>query len=308
VAIDAVLRRGILAAAESRRLQRTVQRHGLRVGAARFVAGETLDQAVVVLRGLNEKGLKANTTLLGEGVTTEQETRAVVDAYRRIFDRIAAESLRVNVALKLTHLGLAFDEQLALANIRELVAHASRLGNFVRLDMEDSPTVDATLRVFRTLREEGHENVGTVLQSYLYRSPADLEGLLELRPNLRFVKGAYLEPPDVAYPEKKDVDEAYKRLIERSLLAGGFTAVATHDEALIDHAKAFTAANDVPRDRFQFQMLYGVRSQLQLELVRQGYDVLVATPYGPDWYRFFMRRLAERPANVLFIAKNTFRR
>lgn len=303
-----MLRRGILAAAESPRLQRFVRLHGMRLGASRFVAGETLDQAVVVLRGLNEKGLAANTTLLGEGVGTETEARVVVDAYREILDRIAAERLRVNVALKLTHLGLTFDEQLALTNVRELVGHAGRLGNFVRLDMEDSPYVDATLRIFRSLREGGHENVGTVLQSYLYRSPADLEALLDLEPNLRFVKGAYLEPPELAHPDKKDVDEAYRRLVERSLVAGGFTAVATHDEELIAHAKSFAQENGVERSRFQFQMLYGVRGQLQLDLVRQGYDVLVATPYGPDWYRYLMRRLAERPANVLFIARNLVRR
>ncbi len=303
-----MLRKAILAAAESPRLQRGVRRHGMRLGASRFVAGETLDQAVVVLRRLNEKGLRANTTLLGEGVSDEAETRVVVDAYREIFDRIAAEQLRVNVALKLTHLGLAFDEELAQANIGELVAHAATRGNFVRLDMEESTFVDATLRVYRALRESGHENVGTVLQSYLYRTPADLEALLDLAPNLRFVKGAYLEPPAVAYPEKKDVDDAYARLVERSLAAGGFTAVATHDEALIAHTIAYAEDNDIPRTRFQFQMLYGVRGKLQLDLVQQGYDVLVATPYGPDWYRYLMRRLAERPANVLFIAKNLIRR
>jgi len=280
----------------------------MRLGASRFVAGETLDQAVVVLRSLNERGLKVNTTLLGEGVSDEAETRAVVNAYKVILDRIEAEQLRVNVALKLTHLGLAFDEQLARANIGELVSHAGRLGNFVRLDMEESSFVDATLRVFRALRADGHENVGTVLQSYLYRSPADLESLLGLEPNLRFVKGAYLESPDVAYPEKKDVDAAYARLIERSLTAGGFTAVATHDEALIAHAISYAEGNDIPRSRLQFQMLYGVRGKLQLGLVQQGYDVLVATPYGPDWYRYLMRRLAERPANVLFIARNLVRR
>lgn len=303
-----MLRKVILAAAESPRLQRVVRRHGMRLGASRFVAGETLDQAVVVLRRLHDNGLRANTTLLGEGVSGEAETRVVVDTYKAIFDRIAAEQLRVNVALKLTQLGLAFDEELARANIRELVAHAGRLGNFVRLDMEESSFVDATLRVFRALREDGHENVGTVLQSYLYRSPADLESLLDLTPNLRFVKGAYFEPPAVAYPEKKDVDAAYARLIERSLSAGGFTAVATHDTALVAHAIAYAEDNGIPRTRFQFQMLYGVRGKLQLDLVRQGYDVLVATPYGPDWYRYLMRRLAERPANVLFLARNLVRR
>ncbi len=303
-----MLRRLILAAAESPWLGRVVRRHGMRLGASRFVAGETLEQAVVALRLLNDKGLRANTTLLGEGVSTEAESRAVVGAYKVILDRIAAEKLRVNVAVKLTHLGLAFDESLAQANIGELVAHAGRLDNFVRLDMEDSSFVDATLQVFRVLREGGHENVGTVLQSYLFRSPADLEGLLDLSPNLRFVKGAYLESPAVAYPAKKDVDAAFTRLVERSLSAGGFTAIATHDTGLIAQALAFAEEHDIPRSRFQFQMLYGVRGGLQLDLARRGYDVLVATPYGPDWYRYLMRRLAERPANVLFIARNLTRR
>ena len=303
-----MLRKAILAAAESPRMQRVVRRHGMRLGAARFVAGETLDQAVIVLRGLDEKELLSNTTLLGEGVSDEAETRVVVESYKEILDRIAAEKLRANVALKLTHLGLRLDEELARANVGELVEHAAQLGNFVRIDMEESAYVDATLRVYRSLREEGHENVGTVLQSCLYRTPGDLEALLDVAPNLRFVKGAYLEPPDVAYPEKSDVDAAYARLVERSLAAGGFTAIATHDTALIARAIASAKANGIGRDRFQFQMLYGVRGTLQLDLVARGYDVLVATPYGPDWYRYLMRRLAERPANVLFIAKNMVRR
>jgi proline dehydrogenase len=301
------MRKAILAAADSPRLQRLVRRHGMRFGAARFVAGETLDEAAGVLRGLNEKGLRANTTLLGEGVTNEGETQAVVDIYRAVLDRIAADGLRVNVALKLTHMGLAFDEELAHRNVETLVRHAAGRGNFVRIDMEESWYVDATLRVYRRLRESGHENVGTVLQSYLYRTPADLESLLDLKPDLRFVKGAYLESPTVAYPRKSDVDAAYARLVQRSLAAGGFTAVATHDEALIADAKRFAHEHGIPRERFCFQLLYGVRPKLQLDLVREGYDVLVATPYGPDWYRYLMRRLAERPANVLFFARNLVR-
>ncbi len=306
--LDRVLRRAILSAANSPRLGRLVQRHGMRLGAARFVAGETLDEAVPVLRRLNERGLLTNTTILGEGVTDEQQTRAVVDAYRTVLDRIAAERLRTNVALKLTHLGLAIDEQLAYANVRELVEHAASLGNFVRIDMEESAHVDATLRIYRRLRESGLANVGTVLQAYLYRTEADLESLLELEPNLRIVKGAYLEPPELAYPRKQDVDAAFARLVERSLTAGGFTAVATHDERLIEQTIAFAERERVPRERFQFQMLYGVRPQLQLELVRRGHAVLVATPFGPDWYRYLMRRLAERPANLLFLARNLVRR
>ncbi len=302
-----VLRKAILAAADSPRLQRFVQRYGFRLGAARFVGGESLDAAVAVLRGLNDKGLLTNTTLLGEGVRDEAETRAVVAAYRELLDRIRAEVLRTNVALKLTHLGLAIEEELAHSNLAELVEHAARLGNFIRIDMEESAHVDATLRIYRRLREAGHANVGAVLQAYLYRSEDDLAALLPLAPNLRLVKGAYLEPPQIAYPEKRDVDAAYVRLLETSLTRGGFTAVATHDETLIDHAIAFAREHGIPNERFQFQMLYGVRPRLQLDLVRRGYAVLVATPYGPDWYRYLMRRLAERPANVLFLLRNLIR-
>jgi proline dehydrogenase len=300
-------RRVLLAAADSPRLGTFVQRYGFRLGAARFVAGESLEAAVPVLRGLNDKGLLTNTTLLGEGVTTEAETAAVVATYRELLDRIAAERLRTNVALKLTHLGLAFDEKLAHRNVAALVEHAARHGNFIRIDMEESARVDATLRIYRRLREAGLDNVGAVLQSYLYRSEADLADLLPLAPNLRLVKGAYLEPPEVAYPEKIDVDAAYVRLLETSLTGAAFTAIATHDETLIERAIAFAQKRDIPRDRFQFQMLYGVRPALQLDLVRRGYAVLVATPYGPDWYRYLMRRLAERPANMLFLVRNLVR-
>ncbi len=301
------LRSLILAAADSPRLQRFVQRYGFRLGAARFVAGESLDAAVPVLRRLNEQGLLTNTTLLGEGVREEAETREVVDAYRELLDRIHAEGLRTNVALKLTHLGLSIDEALAERNLAELVQHAAQLGNFIRIDMEESRHVDATLRIYRSLRGSGHQNVGAVLQSYLFRSEEDLAELLPLAPNLRLVKGAYLEPPEVAYPHKRDVDAAYVRLLETSLAADGFTAVATHDETLIEHTISFAREHGIPKERFQFQMLYGVRSRLQLDLVGRGYEVLVATPYGPEWYRYLMRRLAERPANLLFLLRNLVR-
>jgi proline dehydrogenase len=304
---NAASRKAILALADSPRLDHLVRRHGMRLGAGRFVAGESLDQLVPVLRRLNEQGLLTNTTLLGEGVSSAEGTGAVAAAYREVLDRIRAESLKTNVALKLTHLGLAIDEQLAYENVAALVERAAGLENFVRIDMEESHFVDATLRIYRRLREAGHENTGTVLQSYLYRSEDDFASLLDLRPSLRFVKGAYLEPPDVAYPDKADVDAAYVRLIERSLREGGFTAIATHDERLIEHAIEFVEREGIARDRFQFQMLYGVRPQLQLDLVRRGFAVLVATPFGPDWYRYLMRRLAERPANMLFFFRNLVR-
>jgi proline dehydrogenase len=302
------VRRLILAAADSPRLQHFVQRYGFRLGASRFVAGESLDAAVTVLRRLNDEGLLTNTTLLGEGVRDEAETCAVVAAYRELLDRIQAEALRTNVALKLTHLGLSIDEELARRNLAELVAHAASVGNFVRIDMEESAHVEATLRIYRSLREEGLDNVGAVLQAYLFRSESDLAALLPLAPNLRLVKGAYLEPPEIAYPKKSDVDAAYLRLLEASLAGSGFTAIATHDEVLIEHAISFAQQHGIPNERFQFQMLYGIRPQLQLDLVRRGFDVLVAAPYGPDWYRYLMRRLAERPANLLFLLRNLVRR
>jgi proline dehydrogenase len=305
--LNAASRKAILAAADSSRVQRLVQTHGMRLGAARFVAGESLDDSIAALKRLNAQGLRANTTLLGEAVHDEATTRLVVAEYEQVMQRLAGDDLNANVALKLTHLGLEIDEELAFANVKQLVERAIELGQFLRIDMEQSAYVDATLRVYRRLREAGLDRVGTVLQAYLFRTPDDLESLLPLAPNLRLVKGAYLESAQIAYPHKADVDAVYERLLERMLEAGGHTAVATHDERLIEHTIAFADAHGIANDRFEFQMLYGVRPQLQLELVRRGYKVLVATPYGPEWYPYLMRRLGERPANLLFFLKNTLR-
>jgi proline dehydrogenase len=305
---SALPRAAILRASESRRLRRLVQRYGMRLGAARFVAGETVDECVVVLRQLNDAGLHANTTLLGEAIPDHEGAAAATSAYKAILDRIAREALEANIALKLTHLGLSFDEEIAHANVEQVVRHAATVGNFVRIDMEQSEVLEATLRTFRRLREAGHTNVGTVLQSYLYRSADDLEQLLPLEPNLRIVKGAYLEPPSIAYPQKRDVDAAYVRLVERGLRGGAYIAVATHDERIISHVQAFTRREDIPQDRFEFQMLYGVRPALQRRIAGQGYKVLVATPFGPDWYPYLMRRLAERPANLAFFLRSLVRR
>jgi proline dehydrogenase len=299
-------RRAILAAATHRAPRAFMNRYGMRLGAARFVAGETLDQCLDVLAGLNAEGLYANTTLLGEDVASRAETEQVVAELRTVLDRMAERELRANVAVKLTHLGLLIDEELAHANIAALVDHAAERGNFVRIDMEHSSVVDATLRIYRRLREAGRSNVGCVLQSYLYRTPEDLDGLLPLAPNLRLVKGAYLEPAEVAYPQKADVDAAYVRLLEQALSGGAYLAVATHDESLIDHTIRFAERAGIGRDRFEFQMLYGVRPQLQRDLAARGFKVLVATPYGPEWYPYLMRRLAERPANLLFLVRNLF--
>ncbi len=306
--LSSLPRAAILHAAESSRLQRIVQAHGKRVGAARFVAGETLDDCVAVLRRLNDQGLYANTTLLGEAIPDAAGAAAVTDEYEAVVERLVAERLRANVALKLTHLGLSFDEELAYANMARLTARADALGTFLRIDMEQSDYVEVTLRIYERLRDAGHVGVGTVLQSYLYRTPDDLERLLPRAPNLRIVKGAYLEPAAIAYPDKADVDRAYLELVRTGLRGGAYIAVATHDEAIIRSVQAFAAQEDIPRDRFEFQMLYGVRPALQRSVAAEGYKVLVATPYGPDWYPYLMRRLAERPANLGFFLKNLVRR
>jgi proline dehydrogenase len=308
--VNGTLRKGILAAARSQRMGSVVRKHGLRLGAQRFVAGETFAEAAEVLARLNASGLYANTTLLGEDVLSADEAHAVTAEYLQILDGIAQRGLRVNVALKLTHLGLLLDEELAYENVKQLVDHAAGLGNFIRLDMEHSGLVDQTLDIYRRLRREGRDSVGTVLQAYLYRTPADLDALLSLepKPNLRLVKGAYLEPPEVAYPRKGDVDSAYAQLVEATLTGGAYTAIATHDERLIEQTIALTERLGIARDRFEFQMLYGVRSRLQLDLVARGFKVLVATPFGPQWYPYLMRRLAERPANMLFVVRNLVRR
>ena len=306
--VSTLPRSAILHAAESARLQRLVQGHGRRVGAARFVAGETLDSCVAVLRKLNDAGLYANTTLLGEAIPDAEGAAVVTDEYEAIIERLVTENLRANVALKLTHLGLAFDEQLAYANVERVTARAGELGTFVRIDMEQSEYTEVTLRLYERLRDAGHDSVGTVLQSYLYRTSADLDRLLPRAPNLRIVKGAYLEPESIAYPDKADVDRVYLELVQRGLRGGAYIAVATHDETIIRKVQAFTTRDGIPRDRFEFQMLYGVRPGLQRSVAAEGYKVLVASPFGPDWYPYLMRRLAERPANLGFFLKNLVRR
>lgn len=306
--VNPIFRKGILVATNNSVVRKTVRKYGMRLGASRFVAGETLDECITVLKGLNAKGLRVNTTILGEGVNDVATASQVTDAYAEVLSRLVSEAIDGNVALKLTHLGLDLGEEIAYGNIERLVKQAADLGAFIRIDMEESARVDDTLRIYKRLREAGYDNVGTVLQAYLYRTQQDLTDLLPYSPNLRLVKGAYLEPDSIAYPKKADVDANYLRLADRMLDAGGFTAIATHDERIINHVIAKTTNDATSRDRFEFQMLYGIRTQYQLDLAARGYRVLVATPYGPDWYYYLMRRLAERPANVLFFAKNMVRR
>ncbi|MBV8149640.1 MAG: proline dehydrogenase family protein [Candidatus Eremiobacteraeota bacterium] len=299
----------ILAAADSTAVRRFVTAHGMRLGAARFVAGETADEFLAVARRVNGDGFAVAAGILGEGTRDESGAREATDQYCALLQRFRDEGLDANVALKVTHLGLDLSPELALQNVRTVARRAADCENTMRLDMEQSSYVDATLAIYRTLRVEGFPNVGFVLQAYLYRSMADLEALLPLGSNVRIVKGAYLEPKEVAFQEKREVDENYARLVERALMDGGYTAIATHDAALIERAVAFAERRGVPKHgRFEFQTLYGVASPLAKKLLARGYRVRLAVPYGEFWFPYLMRRLAERPANVAFFLKNLLER
>nr|WP_245302140.1 proline dehydrogenase family protein [Symbiobacterium terraclitae] len=278
-------------------------RHGLKLGASRFVAGVTLQDAVETARKLNEQGLAVTLDLLGEGVTTREDARTMAEGCAAILEAIHRERLDANLSVKPTQLGLAIGAEAAMENLTQLQDIAKRTGNFIRIDMEASDTVDATLDVVKRLYAR-EPNVGTVIQAYLYRSPKDLQELAELGMNVRLVKGAYLEPPSVAYPKKADTDEAFKRLIAQHLSAGCYTAVATHDEAIIAFTKRFVEEHAIPRHQFEFQMLYGIRTELQRQLAGEGYRTRVYVPFGTYWYPYFVRRLAERPANVWFVLAN----
>ena len=272
--------------------------------ARRFVAGEDLEEAVRAVNDLNAGAVLASLDYLGERVADAAESRRVAQRYLEILNAIDQHALKCDVSLKLTQLGLDTGEAVAEENMRRIGGRARELGNFVRIDMENSPYTDRTLRLYEALHRELGECVGTVIQSYLRRSAADVARLLPLRPNLRLCKGAYRESPDVAFPLKADVDQNYIALLETLLARGGYTAIATHDERIIRYAEDFTQRRSIPRERFEFQMLYGVRRDLQSALARQGLRVRVYVPYGTEWYPYFMRRLGERPANLWFVVKN----
>ncbi|MFY9885781.1 MAG: proline dehydrogenase family protein [Candidatus Cybelea sp.] len=306
--LDRPLRSAIFAAADSALVRRAVTRYGMRLGARRFVAGESAAEFLPVARAANAQGFAVAATLLGESVRSREETLAVTDEYEHLLHSFAEEGLDANVAFKLTHVGLDIDFELALENAARIAATARESGRTVRMDMEQSQYVDRTLAVYRRLRER-YDNVGFVLQSYLYRSEADLAASLALAPNVRIVKGAYLEPVDVAYPQKRDVDASYLKLVEAALSHEGYTAIATHDPKIIEWVKQFAGARGLPKaGRFEFQMLYGIATPLARRVRESGYRVRLSIPYGDYWFPYLMRRLAERPANVAFFLKGIFTR
>jgi len=272
----------------------------------RFVAGEDLADAVEAIRQLNRQGISASFDHLGESIKSEAETRHEVDEYVSVLEHINSNKLDSNVSVKLTQLGLDVSRELCYANTRAIVEAARRYDNFVRIDMEDSTKTDATFEVFRQLRRE-FENVGIVVQAYLYRTEKDIEELLKIGARIRLCKGAYKEPPEVAFPKKADVDANYIKLIKMLLPSGIYHGIATHDEQMIKATRQFAKANEIGPDKFEFQMLYGIRRDLQRKLVDEGYRMRVYVPYGRYWYPYFMRRLAERPANLWFVLRNMIR-
>jgi proline dehydrogenase len=269
----------------------------------RFIAGENIDDAIAAIRDLNALGITASFDHLGESISSPEEAEAEVREYIHVLGRIADTGINSNVSVKLTQLGLDIDEKLCLDNTRRIVEEAARRSNFVRIDMEDSTKTEATLRIFRTLRSQ-FENVGIVLQAYLYRTERDLDEMLALGARIRLCKGAYDEPSDLAFPDKKDVDANYVKLTQKLLKSGIYHGIATHDEAMIAATKDFAARAGVDKRAFEFQMLYGIRRDLQVRLVKEGYGMRTYVPYGAYWYPYFMRRLAERPANIWFVLKN----
>jgi proline dehydrogenase len=274
----------------------------------RFIAGESIDEAVAAIREVNAHGCSASFDHLNESVSSIAETEAEVREYLDVLRRIDETGIKSNVSIKLTQFGLEIDPELAYRNARRVVEDAARRGNFVRVDMEASNVTQATIDVFKRLRAEfGLNDVGIVLQSYLYRTVDDARDLLKIPARIRLCKGAYNEPPEVAYPNKKDVDDNYIRVMQLLLSSGIYHGIATHDPRMIDATLEFAKREGVSKDAFEFQMLYGIRRDLQEQLPRDGYGMRVYVPYGKHWYPYFMRRLAERPANIWFVLKNLFK-
>lgn len=277
---------------------------------SRFVAGLTVDDALRAARAMNRLGLGVSVDNLGENVTSAAEARQSAQLYHQMLDQMAGQELNANVSLKLTHMGLDVDEKLAYAITSELVQHAARINNFVRVDMEGSAYTQRTLDFVRRLHREpeyaGH--VGAVIQSYLHRSEADVEQLVAEHIRIRLCKGAYKEPPEIAFEKKAEVDANYVKLMKVLLKSGIYHGIATHDENMIRAAIDFARREAIPAGAFEFQMLYGVRRDLQQKLIKEGWKCRVYIPFGAEWYPYLMRRLAERPANAIFILKNLFRR
>jgi proline dehydrogenase len=301
------LRSTFIALSRNRSLRRFGERSRIGVKlSSRFVAGMEIDDALRVTEAVNRQGMAVTLDALGESVTTEAEAHKAADIYHQLLDEIAARKLKANVSVKLTQMGLELSRDLAETIARKLAQHARSIGSFVRIDMEDSSLTQVTLDIVRRVHAEAGMQgaIGIVIQSYLYRSQSDIEQLLADSIRVRLCKGAYKEPPGVAFPSKADVDANYIRLSCKLLDSPVYHGLATHDPRMIEAAKSYASQHGIEPSRFEFQMLFGVRRDLQRQLIHEGYNVRIYIPFGREWYPYFMRRLAERPANVLFLAKN----
>ncbi|MGG3571373.1 proline dehydrogenase family protein [Bacillus gobiensis] len=305
--MEQFMRDSLLFLSKNKMMTRLAKKYGLRFGAGRFVAGETIDRAVRVIKGLNNEQLAVTLDYLGEFVDTEKEANDMAAQCIKAIKAIRANNLDSQLSLKLTSMGLGISDEIVLKNMKRILNEATTNNVFVTIDMEDYSLCQKTLDTFKILTKE-YDNVGTVLQAYLYRTENDLIDLSSYQPNLRLVKGAYKESSEVAFPEKKDVDENFKKMIKMHLQNGNYTAVATHDDAIIEYTKKLVENYQIPFDQFEFQMLFGIRTERQKELVEEGYKMRIYVPYGKDWYGYFMRRLAERPANVAFVLKGMVRK
>jgi proline dehydrogenase len=305
--MERAMRNFFLFLSKNRQLTKWAKSYGLRFGAGRFVAGDSIKQATAVIRELNNQKLAVTIDYLGEFVDNESEANEMADECVEAVKAIGRENLDSQLSLKMTSMGLDISEEVVIRNMRKILNEAEKQGVFVTIDMEDHSRCGQTIDIFKRLKSE-FDNVGTVIQAYLYRTLDDMEGLNAYSPNLRLVKGAYKESSEVAFPDKKDVDENYKKIIKMHLLNGNYTAVATHDDEMIEYTKELIKEHNIPKDQFEFQMLYGIRVERQHELVKDGYKVRVYVPYGTDWYGYFMRRLAERPANVAFVLKGVMKK
>ncbi|MCZ8522150.1 MULTISPECIES: proline dehydrogenase [Paenibacillus] len=304
--MEVLMRNMFQSLGKSRSANKLAKKYGLRFGASRFVAGETIQQSIEAVRKLNREGRVVTLDHLGEFISTESEAEDSMDMCLMTLDAIAEAGVQSNLSLKMTSLGLDISKELCFSHMRQILDRARQYGNFVRIDMEDYSHCQVSLDIYRELRRE-YDNVGIVIQAYLYRTEEDIRDLNELKANLRLVKGAYKESPKVAFPEKSDVDENYKKIIRAHLMNGNYTAVASHDPKIIEYTKDLVKEQGIALSQFEFQMLYGICEELQQQLVREGYKVRVYVPYGIDWFGYFMRRLAERPANVWFVLKNMFK-
>jgi proline dehydrogenase len=307
VSMEQLMKNSFLFLSKNKAANKMAQKYGLRFGAGRFVAGETIPTAIQAIRNLNEAGIAATLDHLGEFVYSEAEAKESANFCIATLDAIEKAGIKSNLSLKMTQLGLDISRELCMLNMRRILDRAVQYNNFVRIDMEDYAHNEISLEIFKELRADYGKAIGIVIQAYLYKSKQDIDDLNSLKPNLRLVKGAYKEKPEVAYPNKEDVDRNYLQIIKQHLLHGNYAAIATHDVKVIQEVKQFVKQYNIPNSQFEFQMLYGICTDIQDQLAKENYTMRVYVPYGDDWFAYFMRRLAERPANVGFVIKSLFK-